>query len=110
MKSPQRYLDSLAARLADDGCQPRWEERPGGRVLIGRRADFRIQWMLTRLHLFAIAAAFPEVSVNNIEDFTRSAQRYSRDHKGGLPVGFQTGIAIFPCLVSEHVVLDASRT
>jgi hypothetical protein len=105
--SPQQYLDSLATRLADDGCQPRWEEWTGGRVLIGRRADFRIQWMTTRLHLFTIAAAFPEVSVTNVEDFTRSAQRYSIDHKAGLPVGLQTGIAIFPCLVSEHVNPDA---
>jgi hypothetical protein len=107
VKSPEQYLDSLEARLADDGCQPRWEEWPGGRVLIGRRADFRIQWMATRLHLFTVAAAFPEVSVTSVEDFTRSAQRYSVDHKGGLPVGLQTGIAIFPCLVSEHVHPDA---
>jgi hypothetical protein len=63
--------------------------------------------MATRVHLFTIAAAFPEVSVTDVEDFTRSAQRYSMDHKGGLPVGVQNGLAIFPCLVSEHVHPDA---
>jgi hypothetical protein len=56
--------------------------------------------------LFTIAAALPEVSMTNVKDFTRSAQRYSMDHKGGLPVGFQSGIALFPCLVSEHVHSD----
>jgi hypothetical protein len=107
VKSPQQYLDSLEAQLADDGCQLRSEEWPGGTVLIGHRSDFRIQWVASRLHLFTIAAAFPEVSVTDVKSFTRSAQRYSMNHKGGLPAGFQTGIAVLPCLVSEHVDPDA---
>lgn len=100
---PQRYLSALAERLAADGCAPRWEQWPGGRVLVGRRADFRIQWAATRLHLFTIAAAVPEIGTATIEGFTRSAQQYAKEHKGGLPRGFQTGIALFPCLVSEKV-------
>ena len=100
---PQRYLSALAERLAADGCAPRWEQWPGGRVLVGRRADFRIQWAATRLHLFTIAAAVPEIGTATIEGFTRSAQQYAKEHKGGLPRGLQTGIALFPCLVSEKV-------
>ncbi len=97
----QRYLAALADQLAADGCEPRWEQWPGGSVLVGRRADFRLQWLATRLHLFTIAAAVPEITVAAMEGFTRSAQDYAKDHKGGLPPGLQTGIALFPCLVSE---------
>ena len=99
----QRYLTALAGQLAADGCEPRWEQWRGGRVLVGRRADFRIQWVATRLHLFTIAAVAPELSVPAIQDFTRSAQQYAKEHKGGLPPGLQTGIALFPCLISEWV-------
>jgi len=57
----------------------------------------------TRLHLFTIAAAVPEVTVPALQGFTRAAQQYAKEHKGGLPAGLQTGIALFPCLVSERV-------
>jgi len=104
----QRYLSALAEQLAADGCAPWWEQWPSGRVLLGRRTDFRIQWVATRLHLFTIAVAVPDISTTAIESFTQSALQYAKEQKGGLPRGLQTGIALFPCLVSERVEPAAS--
>jgi hypothetical protein len=48
-----------------------------------------------------------EVSVPTIEDFHPAPRQYATDHKGSLPPGSQTGIALFPCLVSARVALAA---
>jgi hypothetical protein len=72
-------------------------------VLIGRRSDFRLGWAATRLHVFTLAAAVPEITVPVIATFTQHARRYAKAHKGGLPRGFQTGLAVFPALISTRV-------
>jgi len=72
-----RYLTALAEQLAADGCEPRQEQSSAGRVPVARRADFRIQRAVTRLHLLPSPRPFPAVSVSTIEDFTRSAQQYA---------------------------------
>ncbi len=99
----QEYLASVGSRLATDGCGPRWEDWSGAPVLVGRRADFRLRWMGTRLHLFTIAAAVPEITVATIDTFTAQVQRYAKANKGGLPAGMQTGVAVFPLLVSGRI-------
>ncbi|CAJ61114.1 MULTISPECIES: hypothetical protein [Frankia] len=99
----REYLASVEARLAADACGPRWEDWAGTPVLVGRRADFRLQWAATRLHLFTIAAAVPEITVATIDTFTAQALDYAKANKGGLPVGLQTGVAVFPLLVSDRV-------
>lgn len=96
-------LTALEGRLTGDGCSTRWEDWGGTAVLVGRRADFRMKWMATRLHLFTVAAAVPEVTVRTIVEFTDSVLTYARDTKDGLPVGLQTGVAAFPVLVSGNV-------
>ncbi len=98
----QRYLAALARQLAADGCEPRWEDWDGHGVLTGQRADFRPQWLATRLHLFTAAMAVPEITLTAIGEFTRAAQEDAKVRKSGLPRGMQTGIALFPCLVSER--------
>ncbi|MET7593574.1 levansucrase [Streptomyces sp. NPDC004082] len=97
------YLASLEQRLTADGCGTRWEDWAGVPVLVGRRADFRMRWMATRLHLFTVAAAVPEITVEAISGFTDQVMKYAKDNKGGLPVGLQNGIGAFPVLVSERV-------
>ncbi|MFI5753849.1 levansucrase [Streptomyces sp. NPDC051569] len=99
----REYLASVEGQLSADGCAPRWEDWAGVPVLIGRRADFRWRWMGTNLHLFTIAASVPEVTVPGIQAFTTQTLAYARKNKGGLPVGLQTGVAVFPVLVSERV-------
>jgi hypothetical protein len=97
------YLAALEGRLTADGCSTRWEDWAGTAVLVGRRSDFRMRWMATNLHLFTVAAAVPQITVQAIEHFTDSVLQYAKDTKGGLPVGLQTGVGAFPVLVSEYV-------
>jgi len=54
-----RYLTALAEQLAADGCEPRQEQSSAGRVPVARRADFRIQRAVTRLHLLPSPRAVP---------------------------------------------------
>jgi hypothetical protein len=97
------YLSALEGRLKADGCTTQWEDWGGTAVLVGRRSDFRMSWMATNLHLFTVAAAVPEITVQAIVNFTDSVLKYAKDTKGGLPVGMQTGVAAFPVLVSGNV-------
>ncbi|RDG39095.1 levansucrase [Streptomyces corynorhini] len=97
------YLAGLESRLAADGCAPRQDNWGGAPVLVGRRSDFRLRWLATNLHLFTIAAAVPYVATETIAVFTGQCLQYARENKGGLPVGLQTGVAVFPVLVSERV-------
>ncbi|WP_233221609.1 levansucrase [Streptomyces carminius] len=103
------YLAWLESRLAADGCDPRREDWAGTPVLTGRRADFRISWLATSLHLFTFAAAVPEITAPAVESFTRQALDRARKRKGGLPLGAQTGVAVFPVLVGERVEPAALR-
>lgn len=102
-RETQEFLASVESRLLADGCAPRWEDWAGTPVLVGRRADFRLRWMATNLHLFTIAAAVPEITVPVIDAFTTQSLSYARKNKPGLPVGLQTGAAVFPVLVGERV-------
>ncbi|WP_189784102.1 levansucrase [Streptomyces capitiformicae] len=99
----QAYLASVAARLAADECQTWWEDWGGVPVLVGRRSDFRLRWMATKVHLFTVAAAVPEITMPAIGTFTFQAMEYAKRTKGGLPAGLQTGIGVFPVLVSDRV-------
>ncbi|MFJ7195087.1 MULTISPECIES: levansucrase [unclassified Streptomyces] len=99
----RNYLASVESRLAADACAPCWEDWSGVPVLVGRRADFRMLWAATNLHLFTVAAAVPEVTVPVIDAFTTQVLAYAKKNKGGLPVGMQTGVAAFPVLVSDRI-------
>ncbi|MFC9496330.1 levansucrase [Streptomyces sp. NBC_01474] len=102
-ESARNYLASVESRLQADGCATRWEDWFGVPVLVGRRADFRMRWMATNLHLFTVAAAVPEITPQSVDAFTSQVLTYAKQNKGGLPVGLQTGVAAFPVLVSERV-------
>ncbi|BBC33518.1 Levansucrase [Streptomyces graminofaciens] len=103
------YLSALEARLAADQCRTWWEDWAGAPVLIGRRADFKWRWAGTKLHLFTVAAAVPEITIPTIETFTEQVLAYAKKTKGGLPLGLQTGIGAFPLLVSDRVDPAAVR-
>ncbi|MDG4786583.1 levansucrase [Micromonospora sp. WMMD1102] len=96
------YLDGTAQRLQADGCEVRTEDWNGLPVLVGYRADFRLQWMATKLHLFTLAAPAPLVTARAIEEFTISALDYVVARKGQLR-GMQSGVAVFPALVGSQV-------
>ena len=64
----QSYVASVGARLAADECRTWWEDWAGVPVLVGRRADFKWRWMGTKLHLFTVAAAVPEITIPIVAD------------------------------------------
>jgi hypothetical protein len=101
--TPSDYINGLSTRLAADGCDPQTQQWGSEPVLVGRRSDFRVRWMATKLHLFVIAAAVPVVTVEAISQFMATTNHYARQNKGGLPGGFQTGVAVFPALISDNV-------
>ncbi|MFY1691764.1 levansucrase [Plantactinospora sp. WMMB782] len=101
------YLDGTARRLQADGCEVRTEDWNGLPVLVGYRADFRMQWMATKLHLFTLAAPAPLVTAGAIQDFTSSALDYVVARKGQLR-GMQSGVAVFPALVGTNVEPEAA--
>lgn len=96
------YLRGAADRLAGDGCEVRTEQLNGRAVTIGYRSDFRLRWMATKLHLFTVIAAVPMVRQPDLEAFTDIVFDYVDERKGQLR-GMQTGIAVFPCMVSTRV-------
>ena len=99
----QAYIKGLETRLAADGCDPRWENWGPTPVLIARRSDFQLSWLATRLHLFTLVIAIDEITRPGIEAFTDQATKYAKANKGGLPVGLQNGVAVFPVIVGDRI-------
>jgi hypothetical protein len=58
--------------------------------------------MATTLHLFTIVTPVPAATADVVEGFTDAAMNYALTRKGALR-GLQSGIAVFPCVVSENV-------
>jgi hypothetical protein len=96
------YLDAAAARLSADGCTVEAENWSGARVIVGYRGDFRLRWMATKLHLITAVAAAPFVRAEDIEGFTNAVMDYALARKGQFR-GLQSGVAVFPALVSANV-------
>jgi hypothetical protein len=102
----ENYIDATARRLASDGCRVHTEDWGGARTVIGYRADFRLRWLATKLHLFTVVTAKAHVTAADIETFTTRVLDYALARKGELR-GFQSGVAAFPCLVGESVGPEA---
>ncbi|WP_340559756.1 levansucrase [Streptomyces sp. GSL17-111] len=97
------FLASVEQRLAADGCAPHWDDWGGAPVLVGRRTDFRWGWMATKLHLFTVATAVPEITLPLVERFTQDAMAYAKQHRGSMVTDFRNGAAVLPVLVSPRV-------
>lgn len=100
--SVQAYIDATGRRLQADGCEVTTEDWGGVPVLVGYRADFKLRWMATKLHLFTIAAPASMITCDAVEAFTTSALDYALDRKGQLR-GMQSGVAVFPALVGTQI-------
>jgi hypothetical protein len=96
------YIQATGARMAADGCEVRTEDWHGTPVLVGYRADFRLRWMATKLHLMTVVAPASAVTQHDMETFTNTAFDYAQAQKGQLR-GLQSGVAVFPALVGTQV-------
>ncbi|MEU6203134.1 levansucrase [Micromonospora musae] len=101
-ESVRAYIDTTGQRLRADGCEVKTEDWGGLPVLVGYRADFKLRWMATKLHLFTIAAPATSITASAIQAFTTSAFDYVLARKGQLR-GLQSGVAVFPALVGTQI-------
>ncbi|GAA5024299.1 hypothetical protein [Kitasatospora paranensis] len=101
------YLEGLGERLRADGCvvtTTTWRDR---RVVIGSRSDRKVQWFGTKVELFVLATAVPEVDRASLHEFTGWAMDYSKHlRSGGLP-GARNAAMILPALVGGRVEQSA---
>ncbi|MEU8926297.1 hypothetical protein AB0D10_36125 [Kitasatospora sp. NPDC048545] len=97
-----RYLEALRERLAADGCRINGTGRPGHRVVIGSRSDRKARWFATKVELFVLAAAVPEVDGASLAEFTGWALGYAKDLRSGL-AGVRNAAMVLPALISDRV-------
>lgn len=100
--TPDAYVESLGERLAADGCTLTagvWRDR---RVLVGSRADRKARWFGTKVELFVLAAAVPEVDSASLADFTGWAMQRVSGMRSGLP-GARNAVMVLPALVGADV-------
>ncbi|MFC8448742.1 hypothetical protein [Kitasatospora sp. NPDC057223] len=102
------YLAGLGERLRGDGCVVTTTSWGGHRVLIGSRSDRRARWLGTKVELFVLAAAVPEVDQSSIAGFTGWAMDYSKHLRSGLP-GARNAASVLPALVSGSVQQSAAE-
>lgn len=88
--------------MTEDGCTIATEQIGQAMALIGHRAEFRVSWMLTRLHLLTVVAAVDTVTEADIRDFVTEVDSYAKATKGRLR-GMQSGVVSFAALVSSQV-------
>ncbi len=100
--SVRAYIDATGRRLQGDGCELATEDWGGVPLFVGYRADFKLRWMATKLHLFTIVAPAMMITGSAVETFTNSALDYVLDRKGQLR-GMQSGVAVFPALIGTQI-------
>ncbi|MFD6987703.1 hypothetical protein [Streptomyces sp. NPDC059943] len=102
------YLEALSGRLTADGCRvtaTTWDDH---QVVIGSRSDRKARWFGTKVQLFVLAAAVPQVDDAVLADFTGWAMEYAGDLRGGLP-GARNALMVLPTLISANVRPSATE-
>ena len=98
-------LDELSRRLTEDGCEVRTDHVGGRPALVGHRVDFLPQ-MLSRIHLYTVAADLERITGDDVWGFATEVSRYVKSTSNSLR-GMQSGIAAFSVLISPNVTRDA---
>lgn len=100
--NPTEWTDASISRLKAAGYKAVDVDQsvlPGARAV--RRSNFRVRWFLTRLHTFVVFFAIGQPSEADVSAVADLAARWAKIVKGGLPIGFQTGVAVIPVIVSS---------
>src|ERR1700677_2208559 len=106
--TPSEYLEETRARLRRDGNEVAEVQFSGGPVVVGYQSKFRLRWLATKLHLFTIVACAPAVTAELLQRITAESFSYANNMKGTFR-GLQSGFAVVPAVVSEHVLPDARQ-
>lgn len=99
------WISDTAQRLTDAGYVE--QQAPGAPFRVMRKSEFRVTWSLSRLHTFVVLARTDSADASVVDRFVSDAADFAKATKGGLPRGFQTGIAVFPVLVAAQASPDA---
>ena len=102
--TPQDAIVRIGQSTAQEGFTTYDDSLNGLRVLVARTSQFRFRWVATKLHTFLVATVFPPgtATPDQLDGFMQAALGYAQAHKGGLPVGLQTGLAAISVAVTEY--------
>jgi hypothetical protein len=107
--SADQFLNDAAARLTSNGYTVTSNAQVGAHAaLVGQISEFRWRWMATRVHLFVAVRAVDEVTIDELDRFTRDTLDYADAAKGKMR-GFQSGVAGIGVLVGNSVHDGAAR-
>lgn len=76
---------------------------------VGVKGVFKWSWLATKLTIFITVGTPETISINTFEEFAIDSVDYAIKNKGGLPRGFQTGIASIAALASNNVNQDVKE-
>ena len=102
--TPELWTDAALTRLQAAGYTAAEVDQatlPGSRAV--RRSDFRLTWFLTRLHTFVVFIVVDRATEADLSVITDLAAKWAKSVKGGLPIGFQTSVAVIPVIVSSSI-------
>lgn len=77
---------------------------------VARRARFRFQWAMTRVHAFVFVVEVDHLRDEDLEALLDAAATYAKEHKGGLPRGLQTSTAAVSVIVADSLDDHAADT
>jgi hypothetical protein len=100
------YVGTIERSLREAGYQVSTQPVGGALTLTGYRADFRLRWMATKLHLFVCVRAVPVVTADALESFATASLAHAKATKGAMR-GAQSGVAAIAALVGDHVEDEA---
>ncbi len=106
--TPEDYLRSVASRLSDAGAQVHTENVAGDEALVGYRADFRLKWFATKLHLFTVVRSVPTASAEALDRYSNDVLSFAVQRKGRFR-GLQNGVAAIPVMVTLRAEPDATQ-
>lgn len=104
--SPDEYLRGVSERLRAGEASITTETFRGVPAVVGYRAEFRLRWLATKLNLFVIVLAQPEVSADGMKSFSSEALDFANSQKGRFR-GLQNGVAALAVQVGSDIHSDA---
>lgn len=98
--TPDVWTDTALTRLQTVGYKAVDVDQvvlPGARAV--RRSDLRVTWFFSRLHTFVVFLVVDHATQADLEAFADCAAKWAKSVKGGLSLGFQSGVAVIPVVV-----------
>ena len=102
-------VEALAHGLINGGFTTSRTAIGDQQALVGRRAEFRWEWVASRMHTFVVVFSVGGLGPKQAQALSTEAQDYAIKHKGGLPRGLQTGTATIAVIIPDEAGEDSAR-